>query len=98
MLVCLRGLWLKPLRVLREHLTASLSSTKEFRRILRLFHSMPTHKSNTQGPDIKGFMGMTLCQQLDYNLASNRFLKELWQLGIKETVSVQTEKRLWAPN
>lgn len=49
-------------------------------------------------PDIKRRMGMTLSQQVDYNSTSMRLLKELQQLGVKETVSAQNEKKLWDPN
>lgn len=46
------------------------------------------------GPNIKGFMGVILFQQEDYNLTLPRFLKELWQLGIKGTIPVQNEKSI----
>lgn len=71
------------------------SATQEdLERILRLFHKMLTHGLPMAGPDTKGVTGVTLFQQEDYNLKLPRFLKKLWQLGIKGTVSVQNEKRV----
>lgn len=55
---------------------------------------MLTHGLPMAGPDTKGVTGVTLFQQEDYNLKLPRFLKKLWQLGIKGMVSVQNEKRV----
>lgn len=38
-------------------------------------------------PDVKRYMGVTSSQQVEYNSIPTSFLKELWQLGIKETIS-----------
>lgn len=37
-----------------------------------------------------------LARGLSFNLY--KIFKGIWQLGIKETVSVQNEKKLWVPN
>ena len=54
---------------------------------------MPTHRPHMPGPDTQGFMGVILFQQEDYSLTLLRFLKTLWQLGIKGMIPVQNEKR-----
>lgn len=87
----------KTLEELKQHLTDSLSNTKVFRRILRLFYSSLTHRRNLEGP-AKRCMGVILSQLVDYNPDDKNqgFKRNCGNLGGKtQIVSVQNERKLW---